>query len=637
MALCLVLLCSRYSHSQITIDTNTGVVNSSASIAGADTSSSVPILTSTATTENLINNTGWTGITYTNNAGVSQCCTGGPNPAMNQDTNTIRFSYGFGIAQQAIAINTALAGKGKNIYVSGFNYSFTVDNEGQTSGYLSAAYGLTSNTGSALESYKMNLTGNYNFQKFSGTQNFNTIYSASSLGNLYVAFAGQDDRFWAGYYGPRVRDPSLSLNYGIAEASSSGNGSGTVNPGSTVANQATQAANQSISTFTTAATTDTSSTDNKSTGFQTVGGVGISNTGNINTLGNSVPAIVSNNNNSTTSSNTPPTQQSQSAPAQSQPAPAGPTTGPSNSPVQQAGPANNQQGPSQQAKGPVGPSPQQGPSQQAKGPTGPQQNQQAKNGPQPGGPNEKDKPGPQQPGGPNPNGRPQDLAMQVLDNMNAQSQASNMATQDSSQQSQGTSVDPSSPYKAQASVVNNSILSKNMGPVTVNTSAGLSSQVNSLIFQNQQQSTQQSVQQNQQQQQLLTIQTVNQSKSDMGEINLSGPNISTNNSGIKNVSDPTDIIGQNKIEIQTAIAEQKIEPLNKNVEPNDLAIGVSIASIATQPVGYDMYGFNLKDVAFYAPKEIYKNQTTVDNVRALRQLSSDRLHQEMIDQQYKGK
>jgi hypothetical protein len=43
----------------------------------------------------------------------------------------------------------------------------------------------------------------------------------------------------------------------------------------------------------------------------------------------------------------------------------------------------------------------------------------------------------------------------------------------------------------------------------------------------------------------------------------------------------------------------------------------------------------MPDVAFYAPKEIYRNQKTVDNVRALRQMSSERLHQQMVDQQYK--
>ena len=42
----------------------------------------------------------------------------------------------------------------------------------------------------------------------------------------------------------------------------------------------------------------------------------------------------------------------------------------------------------------------------------------------------------------------------------------------------------------------------------------------------------------------------------------------------------------------------------------------------------------LTDANFYAPKEIYRNQRTVDNARALRQLASDRLHQQMVDQQY---
>jgi len=42
-------------------------------------------------------------------------------------------------------------------------------------------------------------------------------------------------------------------------------------------------------------------------------------------------------------------------------------------------------------------------------------------------------------------------------------------------------------------------------------------------------------------------------------------------------------------------------------------------------------------VAFYAPREIYKNQRTVDNARVLRGLQggSDRLHQELINLQYK--
>jgi hypothetical protein len=84
--------------------------------------------------------------------------------------------------------------------------------------------------------------------------------------------------------------------------------------------------------------------------------------------------------------------------------------------------------------------------------------------------------------------------------------------------------------------------------------------------------------------------------------------------------------------------EEKPTSVNKNAQPNELSAGVTLTAIATQPVGYDAYSaFTLKDAAFYAPKEIYKNQKTIDNASALRRLSSDILHQEMIDQQYKGK
>ena len=68
---------------------------------------------------------------------------------------------------------------------------------------------------------------------------------------------------------------------------------------------------------------------------------------------------------------------------------------------------------------------------------------------------------------------------------------------------------------------------------------------------------------------------------------------------------------------------------------NDLALGVDISSLATQPLGYAQYNVALKDAEFYAPKEIYKGQKVVDNARALRQLSSDARHQEMVEQQYK--
>jgi len=83
------------------------------------------------------------------------------------------------------------------------------------------------------------------------------------------------------------------------------------------------------------------------------------------------------------------------------------------------------------------------------------------------------------------------------------------------------------------------------------------------------------------------------------------------------------------------VQEQKTESVNRNVQPNELAGGVDITRMATQPQGYQAYSMMMPDVAFYAPKEIYKNQVNVDNVRVLRQLSSDKLHQDLVNLQYK--
>jgi hypothetical protein len=77
--------------------------------------------------------------------------------------------------------------------------------------------------------------------------------------------------------------------------------------------------------------------------------------------------------------------------------------------------------------------------------------------------------------------------------------------------------------------------------------------------------------------------------------------------------------------------------VKKNVQNNEAAGNVTIESIAKQPANYAQYFTVIPDVAFYTPKEIYKNQKTVDNVRTLRGLQggSERLHQEMVNSQYK--
>jgi hypothetical protein len=77
-------------------------------------------------------------------------------------------------------------------------------------------------------------------------------------------------------------------------------------------------------------------------------------------------------------------------------------------------------------------------------------------------------------------------------------------------------------------------------------------------------------------------------------------------------------------------------PVNRRVADNDAAAGgVSLAAMAQQPPGYAQYNVALQDAAFYEPREIYRGQRVVDNARALRQLSSDARHKEMVEQQYR--
>ena len=97
----------------------------------------------------------------------------------------------------------------------------------------------------------------------------------------------------------------------------------------------------------------------------------------------------------------------------------------------------------------------------------------------------------------------------------------------------------------------------------------------------------------------------------------------------------SEMMMQQRFELMQENTQQQTSSVNRNVQPNDLAAGVDLASMAQQPKGFEVYSFMLKDAAFYEPKEVYKGQTVVDNVRALRQMSSDSLHKQMIDMQYK--
>lgn len=77
--------------------------------------------------------------------------------------------------------------------------------------------------------------------------------------------------------------------------------------------------------------------------------------------------------------------------------------------------------------------------------------------------------------------------------------------------------------------------------------------------------------------------------------------------------------------------------VNSQARDNDAAGGVTLAAMARTPQGFEAYMGAVPDARFYDPREIYRGQRVVDNARVQRALSgaSDRLHQQMVDQQYR--
>lgn len=165
--------------------------------------------------QNLLNPTAnsWVGTIQGQNGGFS----GGTTPAFNPGTNTIIFGYVMAPATQTIAINQALSAAGVGIKIGGYSYSWNIQNDPLAFQYgtVTGRVTLRDSSGSVLQSYNYNYPQmpGAGFVSYSGTQWFPVDYSLASVSNLELNFTGKDQTFWAGYYGPQVRNPTLSLQY----------------------------------------------------------------------------------------------------------------------------------------------------------------------------------------------------------------------------------------------------------------------------------------------------------------------------------------------------------------------------------------------------------------------------------------
>jgi hypothetical protein len=147
----------------------------------------------------------------------NNCCTGGPGALYDPNTGIIHFSYGWTAVHRVIAINQALSGSG--IQINGYNWGYDLRNmngvaggQGGTDEIYATSF-MTDSVGQFVHQSDQYFNTQFDWTRFTGTE---TLYSALSLensGSLGIQFVSRDAGFWAGYYGPQVRNVEMTVNY----------------------------------------------------------------------------------------------------------------------------------------------------------------------------------------------------------------------------------------------------------------------------------------------------------------------------------------------------------------------------------------------------------------------------------------
>jgi len=191
-----------------------------------------------STTPNLLTNQ-WSGISISGDLGgqhpisvLGPTTSFGSGPFLDNSTGNVNgqtgqiiWSYGQATVQQIIAVNQALSGTG--LQVNGYNWGYELrnmngdDRQGAVDTLI--AYSFLKNTNgtvllSATQAYNTKQEWNWH----GGTVTATTPHALANVGQLGIQFTSADSGFWAGYYGPQVRNVSLSLNYSVDQC--------TVNP-----------------------------------------------------------------------------------------------------------------------------------------------------------------------------------------------------------------------------------------------------------------------------------------------------------------------------------------------------------------------------------------------------------------------
>jgi hypothetical protein len=167
------------------------------------------------TTPNLIDNGNWDGATYGNDPGGCCASVSGSGALYDLGTDTILYSYGTDVLSQTIAINEAL--KSSGIEVDGYNYAWTwrrISNNGRGGDTLRFDVQVKDSNGNPVENYSYdysNIGVDDNWYTNSGTETFASPHVDPQ--SITLRIIGKDGGFWGGYYGPEIKDVSLTLNY----------------------------------------------------------------------------------------------------------------------------------------------------------------------------------------------------------------------------------------------------------------------------------------------------------------------------------------------------------------------------------------------------------------------------------------
>jgi hypothetical protein len=511
----------------------------------------------------------------------------GPNPIVTPGYN-INFSFGMTDIYQVQAIANVLPNSGTGLRVNGYNFGFMAKNgNGWDNGqqdYLTAYVSFIGKDGKQAYYKSYDLNSKFDWTTFNYSDTFATPYASKDLNTVQYGFVGYDTNFWAGPYGPEVTNINFSLKYSVDPCA--------VNVLSSATCPGYMDALAKLAPAPIVDSTTTSSTSTTPTGTVTT-------TVTTDLLGPTV------------------TVSSSPLPPPGSPPPPGPP--PSGSPPPQQGPAPTTTSSSTSTASTT--------TKESSGSSGGSISLAlsiiSKN-------SERDAAGAavaqsamaQAQSAAN---QAQQEAASVASNAVANSMSANIVSA-SGQQSSGTGIkvnSTSNNSRSSSSIVVASVSTINtpgfVGPSMLSiTQQSFEPVSNTVIVQ---QATPNTVATN----------PVSTGATQMIETySLVPPSFLTDKSNpLTDIIEGKQTIPQNNTTTTTGPS------VNKNTQDNEVAGGVDINKMALSPAGYGSYlNLALRDAAFYAPKEVYKNQRNVDNARALRTLTNDSKHREMVEMQY---